>query len=213
MREIIQALWSLGCGLHEGLLQSTNLWERVSPLAPLPSTALRRNDISSGLEASTISHATQSKGRAFGARGWAQVYVSRPRLPETCHESTCRASWCPGLGNLHWHSTPAQAEVLRNLPTTDRMFASRCGDNHEGAPSHGRHRHGKWGSSASCGNIACDTWTCLACTFHLVSWTGCWTSWTTLWWMSVTMSRQGLRSAWRIATECGWMTEHGRGRA
>ena len=23
------------------------------------------------------------------------------RLPERCHESTCRASWCPGLGNLH----------------------------------------------------------------------------------------------------------------
>ena len=35
-------------------------------------------------------------------RTWiAQVYVSRPRLPERCSESTCRASWCPGLGNLH----------------------------------------------------------------------------------------------------------------
>ena len=29
------------------------------------------------------------------------VDVSRPRLPERCHESTCRASWCPGRGNLH----------------------------------------------------------------------------------------------------------------
>ena len=26
---------------------------------------------------------------------------SRPRHPERCHESTCRASWSPGLGNLH----------------------------------------------------------------------------------------------------------------
>ena len=74
-------------------------------------------------------HAMQSKGCGFGARAWAQVYVSRPRLPERCHESTCRASWCPGLGKLHWHSTPAQAEVFRNLPTTHRMFASRWGDN------------------------------------------------------------------------------------
>lgn len=24
------------------------------------------------------------------------------------HESTCRASWCPGHGNLHRHSTPKQ---------------------------------------------------------------------------------------------------------
>ena len=29
----------------------------------------------------------------------------------------------------------------------------------------------------------------------------------------VTMSRQGLGSASRIATECGWRTAHGRGRA
>ena len=84
-----------------------------------------------------------------------------PDLRRGIHESTCRACCGPGLGNLRWHSTPAQAEVVRNFPTTDRMFASRCGDNHEGAPIHGRHRRGQCGNSASCGNIACDTWTCL----------------------------------------------------
>ena len=31
-------------------------------------------------------------------RRWAQVYVSWSRIAERCHESTCRASWCPSLG-------------------------------------------------------------------------------------------------------------------
>ena len=76
--------------------------------------------------------------------------LSRP--PERCHESSRRASWCPGLVNLRWHTTIASSWVLRNLPTTDRMFPSRCRDNHEGAPTDGRHWHGEWGNSASRGN-------------------------------------------------------------
>ena len=85
----------------------------------------------------------------FGARGWTQVYVSRPTLPEWCHESTCRASWCPGHGNLHRHSTPPSRSVQKLADDP----SPRCGDNHEGAPAHGRHRHGEWGNSASRGNI------------------------------------------------------------
>ena len=161
MPKIIQAACS---ALHEGLLQSTNLWQWLClcwRVALADCHTNLHNFAESAWEGRLHLHATQSKGRAFGARGWAQAYVSRPRPPERFHESTCRACCGPGLGNLHWHSTPAQAEVVRNFPTTDRMFASRCGDNHEGAPIHGRHRHGQCGNSASCGNIACDTWTCL----------------------------------------------------
>ena len=68
-----------------------------------------------------------------------------------CEIQPCITASSP-LGQLPWHSTPAQAEVFRNLLTTDHMFASRCGDNHEGAPIHGRHRHGQWGNPASCGS-------------------------------------------------------------
>ena len=62
-------------------------------------------------------------------------------------------------------------------------------------------------------DLPCRSSSLLACTFHLVRLTGCCASWTTCCGMLVTLSRQGLRSPSRIATECGWRTAHGRGRA
>ena len=41
----------------------------------------------------------------------------------------------------HRHSTPP-SRSLQKL-ADDPSHVTRCGDNHEGAPAHGRHRHGE----------------------------------------------------------------------
>ena len=65
---------------------------------------------------------------------------------------------------LTFHPCPSRSlqKIQKLADDRSHVCFQMWGQAWRSAYIHGRHRHGQLGNSASCGNIACVTWTCLA---------------------------------------------------